>query len=245
MLFRSIEFEQSIATNPILKEKVALVREINQAIEDEPLAKSVEQQLKFLGNRHFASNQVTKKTSPQQKTTPIHSLTRRKWVIAATILIIVVGGGIIWNMLQNTSTDTTALFANNFEAYQLATRSEVDTNLTEIEQQAIQTYSDAKYTKAIPLFEQLATTPKVTDNQLLALGSCYLHTNQSDKAITTFNKIIDRTESLSHQTAQWYIALAYLQKGDKATAKTKLTELANTGNRLYPKKAKALLKKLL
>ena len=241
---KRVEFEKSIASDPILAEQVQLIKEVNQAIEDEPLARSVEQQLQFLGNRHFKSNTTKKNEYPQQKDKSIRTLKRRNWAIAAAVLVLVVGGGIVWNMFQGTNADSATLFASHFESYDLGTRSEIDTTLKEIEKQAIQAYSDTQYLDAIPLLEQLVAGTEATDNYRIVLGCSYLKTNQSDKAIDIFTKILENDQSLAHQTAQWYIALAYLQKDDRETAKSKLEELANTGNRLYPKKAKALLKEL-
>lgn len=74
----------------------------------------------------------------------------------------------------------------------------------------------------------------------MALGSAYLGADQQSEAIKTFSVI--PSGSTAYQSAQWYLALAYLKDNQVDEAKTILEALAKQGERTYPRKAKELLK---
>jgi Tfp pilus assembly protein PilF len=77
---------------------------------------------------------------------------------------------------------------------------------------------------------------------ILQLGSAYLSTNQTKKAIENLQKV--NLSSVNYQAAQWYLALAHLQNNEVEIARKTLTALANAGERTYSMRAKTLLKKL-
>ena len=68
------------------------------------------------------------------------------------------------------------------------------------------------------------------------LGISYLELNQPDRAMEEFKKMTVYTEY-----ADWYIALAYLKKGDADAAKLQLTKIAADPKHYYFTKAKEVL----
>jgi len=229
-------FEKSIQKDARLAKEVAVVQEVNETISQEAKLKAFKEQLSILGDSYFP---VEKEG---QIVRPLHNRRPRRWLVAASILIIAVSGVFIWSLL-NDDLDTEELFATNYEPYRLGQRSNVADG-DEVEQQATEAYNNNDFNQAIPLFEKFLVTNSSNEKNILRLGSAYLSTNQAQKAIDIFQPIIANPESALVQAAQWYQALAYLQLENTAEAKKVLNNLANSGNRTYPTKAKKLLKSL-
>mgnify|MGYP000377369015 CR=1 FL=1 len=185
-------FEKAMKKNAQLAKEVAIVKEVNQTISQEAKLKAFKKQLSHLSDSYFqleedkhAPNGVVTINSPKRNN-------RRRWLVAATILILAISSVFIWNLLNNPA-DSTALFAANYEPYGLGQRSS-GTNNNALEQQAIEAYNNNSFAEAIPLLEQLIDANPSNEKNILRLGSAYLSNNQSQKAIDVFQKIINRAK---------------------------------------------------
>lgn len=232
-------FEEAMQKDKVLAKKVAIAKEVNHTIATEGKLQDFQKTLVTLNDTHFPNNEK-KETKQEAVIRPLKN-TRKMWLIAASFLVLVVSSVLIWNVLKSETANGTELFAANYEPFNISQRGE-NSDLSDLEKQALATYNAKNFDAVTPLLEQLATE-KPTDEQLiLQLTSAYLSTNQTKKAIENCSKIKDT--SVNFQAAQWYLALAYLQNNDLENAKKTLTALANAGERTYPTKAKKLLEKL-
>ena len=236
----SKEFQNAMQEDSKLANDVSIVKEVNQTISQNRKLKEFQKQLDSLNDTYFPMEEENHQSQGVVRQLPRRNL--RRWLVAASILILVVSSIFVWTSLNN-GVDSTTLFAAHYEPYGLGQRGN-DSNLNELEQKAAFVYNNNNFTEATPLFEEIIQIDTSNEKNILRLGSAYLSTNQSQKAVDTFQKIISNPQSALVQTAQWYQALAYLQLENDSAAKSILNTLANSGNRTYPAKAKALLKSL-
>ena len=236
----SKEFQNAMQEDSKLANDVSIVKEVNQTISQNRKLKEFQKQLDSLNDTYFPMEEENHQSQGVVRQLPRRNL--RRWLVAASILILVVSSIFVWTS-HNNGVDSTTLFAAHYEPYGLGQRGN-DSNLNELEQKAAFVYNNNNFTEATPLFEELIQIDPSNEKNILRLGSAYLSTNQSQKAVDAFQKIISNPQSALVQTAQWYQALAYLQLENDSAAKSILNTLANSGNRTYPAKAKALLKSL-
>ncbi|MFK7949598.1 MAG: tol-pal system YbgF family protein [Saprospiraceae bacterium] len=226
-------FEIEMQNNKALANQVAIVQEINHTIGLDGKFQEFQETINILNQKHFQTTTTSKQETVVRSINP----QKRFLAIAAAIIVLVVSSVLIWNVLQSETANSSELFATNYEPYTIVQRSGND-NLTEVEKAAFENYNNGNFEAAIPSLEQLVEKNAAEENYIFLLGSAYLSTNQSEKAIVIFQNISE--SSLNYQAAQWYLALAYLQNNKIETAKVILTELAK-GERTYSIKAKALL----
>lgn len=161
--------------------------------------------------------------------------------IAASIAIILTAGWYLYN--SNTSLNVEKLFTENYEKYPntIYAITRDTTTDTSIEYKAFEAYEANNFQKSIVLFKELkeSKNPEYVD---FYLAQSYLNNNQLDKAIELFTDISTHKKEFSSES-YWYLALAYLKKGEKEKAIKTLEELVQ--DKGYKKvEAINLLKKL-
>lgn len=164
----------------------------------------------------------------------------KKWLVAASILILIGVAGITY--FNFSTPDYDKLYAQNFEAYPNTefniTRGE---NKPSLEYNAFSAYESGDYKQAIPLFLELKETnaSKYLD---FYLAQSYLANDNYDKALTIFEETIQHQEAFVDE-AHWFAALAALKLNTKAIVQKHLNYLvANGGYKSV--QARELLKKL-
>ncbi len=145
-----------------------------------------------------------------------------KWLVAATILVLIGVVGIGYFSLSGSNLDK--LYAQNYEAYP-----NTEFNITRgegtitPEYRAFVAYEQKNYTEAIDLFLELkkAEYPEYVD---FYLAQSYLATEDFEKAIAEFDRAILDNSSFVDE-ANWYAALAALKVDKQAVAKKHLKYL--------------------
>lgn len=100
-------------------------------------------------------------------------------------------------------------------------------------------YTTENYRKATVLFEQIADTSKNKNSFDLYAGISLLHENEKEafiKAITHLKRVLS-TENQYNDAAQWFLAIAYYEAGNKQEAKKLFKQISNS--KRHYKKAKA------
>lgn len=103
-------------------------------------------------------------------------------------------------------------------------------------------YNELDYPNAILYYKQLLNKDPNQDKYILFLGVSYLADNQPEQAIRLFNNSPYKN-SMYAEDINWYLALAYIKKGDTQTAAILLQNLAKVSD-YYKEQASALYKKL-
>lgn len=111
-----------------------------------------------------------------------------------------------------------------------------------------QLYEQRQYADAIKVFSELLREDdknKLADNAQYWIGECYYGMGNFSQSLIEFEKIALFARSEKHDDAQLKIALCYLQKGERAQAKSELEQLlAAYPTSEYVDKAKQYLSKL-
>lgn len=114
---------------------------------------------------------------------------------------------------------------------------------TERFREAMQHYVKGDYGAAIPRLRAVAElNPKAADGSFF-LGICYLLTDRTDAAIESLRRTVALGDSLYLEEAQFYLAKAYLRKGDLGAAAEELQKTIQLQGELESK-AQGLLRKL-
>jgi cytochrome c-type biogenesis protein CcmH/NrfG len=232
------EFEQTLESNEAFAQDVEIMRDLEEAMDDFEYEKELSSKLKFLGKKYITEDIVEKKS-----TTRVVPIFRKRWFVAATILLVVIAGGLLFqNAFQlNANTD---LFATYYKSYpsDLLTRGENDNAYSEI----VELYNENDFIATVSLLEKrLTNKPNDTASKIL-LGNSYLSLEPAnvEKAIETFKPLADDKKNVYNETAQWYLALSYIQNKQNELAEPILKSLSLKEYGKYPKLAKELLKEL-
>ena len=170
---------------------------------------------------------------------PVISLFKRskKWLVAASILIIVSLGFIFVKNSFYPSPEK--LFVQNYEPYRnIVLPVERGVNSNSIEQSAFVAYENGNYHKAINLFNSV---PNSNEQYILFYKSmCYMSLNKTNDAIyllkaITASDTAPNSEINFNELANWYLALAYLNTGEVGEANKQFSLIANDTIAVYKK----------
>ncbi len=215
-------FNELLKTNSNFKDEVALHTKIKKVVKHE-------EDTNF---RNLISEIESKSKSPSKKSS------YKKWLVAASILLISALGYISLNKNTYTSQE---LFASYFEPY----RNVVHPIARNDEQQndkaiAFSAYEKGDYNTAITLFTQLYNSSK-EPYYLFYKANALLKLEQADEAIPLLLEHLKTQDTLTKRT-NWYLALAYLKTEDIQKAKELLNTIISEGS-YKNKEAKELLDK--
>ena len=171
------------------------------------------------------------KLTEQKKSVKTFSI-RRVAAVAASVLFLVF---IYWQFF----TPKEDLFAEYFvrQTNTLYPTVKSAKNPTEVEQ-TFNFYESADYEKALLGFEKILSEQD-NDNIAFYQAVSFLANEETEKAITTLQKIIQNNQTDYLAPTKWNLALAYISQNKFAAAKPLLEELA--ADRFHKEKAGKLL----
>lgn len=198
------QFQQQLEKDKAFAQAVTLEKDIIASIR-------VKEQQRF-------RQRLNKIHQEEIKETPVKPLFNRRWLIAASIAILLAVSFFLWTNTQTLSAQ--AIFAANYEKPSLSTTRTGVSNLSLTQIKAA--YEDGNYIATIQLINDVLATND--DVQLaLILGICQLESNQYQAAIQTFNSIEEKTGLADD--AVWYLGLTHLKMGNIITARQQFTKL--------------------
>jgi len=185
-------FEKEIANNTDLYKEVEKHKALHDILKDKETM-AFKEKLTAIGN----------KINPKENKTPSNLLFLSGWKIAATLVILLGIGSILWHNMLNQDI-TQELYASYYKPFPVedVTRGESNTKHKDI----IKKYTNNEYKNVIALLENKSD---LNDEFVLYLGNSYINTNQEKKAILTFEKI--EKNSKYYENAKWYLSLTYLK----------------------------------
>lgn len=227
-------FEQLIKNDPALREEVELHQQIGGTLK---------------GEKIHQLRDVLKETDKNwgveggdQKVKPRTINFRRIIAIAATVLLMVVayqfffpGSGAISNE---------QLFADNFQPYQmlLSQRNLSQEEKNEVLENAISAYTKGDFQNASEAFLKLSENDPNDISYQFYHAVATLGAKDNDTSIKLFRKIIAAENHPFKEQSQWYLALAYLQKGETKSVEKSLKKI-QSGQFKYAE-AQQILKEL-
>lgn len=192
-------------------------------------ARGFKDKLKEIHNKSFGTATV-KKEAKRRSLLP--------WLAAAAIAMLVVA----FFLLNNASTNTNALYADNFKPYELSIsqRDNTDEQLAQL----LSLYDQGQYKEAIPVFNTLLTAEN--SNPVLRLGAGISELEEGDLVIARghFEAILQSGDILYKDHAQWYLALTHLKSEDIEATKTALQVLVKDNDADHHQEAVELLERL-
>lgn len=195
------------------------------------------------GIKQASRNAALQKLKVLEETLPAVNQNRlniwyNTWLQAAAVLLI----GLLVYIFWPVSVDEQELFATHFEVYpniiMPTVRGEVINDST-IKALAFSAYDQKKYEEAAALFSSIDQKDATV---LFYLGNCYLASNQAERALPLFEKVLNEYEVFDEQ-AEWYIAVSYLKLEERERAKQALEKVV-ARNSAYKDKAQTILDKL-
>lgn len=171
----------------------------------------------------------------------------KKWLVAASILIIVGLGSVF--VKSNFYPSPDKLYAENYEPYRnIVLPVERGEDANTIEHSAFVAYENGNYHKAINLFNSVPNSNTVYI--LFYKSMCYMSLNKTREAISLLKTIVDsnpevNSEKNFKELANWYLALAYLNIGEIENAHKQFAVISNDKANVYKKESSAKILKYL
>ncbi|GAA4276004.1 tetratricopeptide repeat protein [Aquimarina mytili] len=220
-----IDFEREVANTPELQKEIETHKALHDILNDQEAIEVKEKLIKV-------SKEVKKEESSFARS--IFSSPLR---IAATIVVLLGVGTLVWNTLDTTD-ELRDLYVAHYTPFPAEdnTRGEINTALQNI----MDDYNKGAYDSVVTALEK--NTNLVDQKELeVYLGVSYLNTNQEQKAVLQFENI--SANSRYYEASRWYLSLAYLKlKNTKKT--TQILEEIIQYNGVYKDNAARLLRAL-
>ncbi|KZS41002.1 hypothetical protein AWE51_23915 [Aquimarina aggregata] len=201
-----IAFEKEISLNPELSQEVEKHKSLHAALSDPDTIA-------------FKKKLIKISAAIKEEETASSSFFSAPWKIAASIIVILSIGALVWNYTGKT-VDTQDLYLAYYTPFltEDTTRGKTDTQLQDI----IENYNNKDYETVIGELEKLPNLDRKEKLQLY-LGNSYLNTNQEEKAITVFEDF--EKDSKFYEVAKWYLSLTYLKLDKKNIVISVLDEI--------------------
>jgi tetratricopeptide (TPR) repeat protein len=237
------KFTQRRATdtdfNAVVKSYEEAILAVKLAHEDKITAILKEEQAKFNQAKVIPIDKNKPKTfSILSRPVVMKLKASRGSLAAASIAALLIVG--YWFITKDIIKPLSPLVAANFEPYPALgiTRGENDNN---VKSEALRTYAVNDFKHAMPLLQKAFDVER--DTMLLFYkGIAALGVNDPNNALAIFTSLQNQ-QTIPSEMIEWYLALTYIELGQKEKALPLLQKVGNTegGNR---EKAVALLEKL-
>jgi tetratricopeptide (TPR) repeat protein len=197
-------FEDQISNNPELEKEIRLHKEIDNFLYDKE-TNELREQLQA----------IHKKTVKKQNSEIVFQRKRRIFAAAAVLLFLIGFGGII--LLVTKPLTKKEIYKKYSQAYDISMINRSDS--TGILEEAMSKYQMKEYEQALKLFDKaIEKEVDISSWVNLCIGISYTETDNCEKAVFYFNKIIESMDPLYTQQAQWYLGLSYLKANKTAKA---------------------------
>lgn len=219
-------FLTELENNNELAAEMNLRLEVNQFIKDKG----------FLELKDKLSVQLYNSSN----TNPVINLGKdflRTWHLAAAsfALILVVGG--LWYILSNKPYSTEKLVTKYYKpAHPILQIRSLENNNDDALAKAFKYYKDNDYNNALKYFQSL-------ENQITAKfysGVCHIELEQYEPAIECFSQIINDSDNLFVEQADWYLGLIYLMDNKKSRAMEQFNKISQ-GEGYYSAQANEII----
>ena len=225
-------FEQDLETDEELATELALEKSLVYVLNEQDV------------NQLRAQMQSSLKEHQKKKSNFV-LFKQRNWIVAAAILVLIIGSLVI---LKNIEPSSEKLFHAYFEVPKaedfmdpaLFEDRSVGINTEDaLFQEVARHYQNKKYLEALNVLESIIPTSENQAFYKYQLGIIYLVNNKEKEAI----KALEAGQSWNINGAIWYQSLAYLALNQKEKAKQNLTKLMEINNP-WQKQSQELYKQL-
>lgn len=223
-----LELLDQKSDDPMIAHEISFRNEVNEALRDK--------------NFHELRSLIKDKLNAQSSLFKqgIQRNIIKTWHLAAASfsLILVVGG--LWYVLSNKPYSTERLVSKYYKpAHPILQVRSVELNSDDALKEAFSFYQQNDYTNALKYFGTI-------ENQITAKfysGVCYIELEQYDKAISSFEYVINDKDNLFVEQAEWYLGLIFLMNNQKTLAVDQFKKISGSKS-YYSNQAEEILKYL-
>lgn len=227
------DFEAHLAENIKLMEEVRLQAEINDSILEKDILK-IRASLSEITGESKESTKIRKFIPDNLKEKPLQLIS------AAASIAAVVSAGFL--SLNHENMNAEKLYRQVYHPYE-ATGLFRSATVANPAINGIDLYNAHRYDEAIVQFSSVLNDNCDHPMSNFFTGLCYMEKNEFDKAIGSFQNVIDEKDNLFIEQAQWYMALSYMGANKEKDAYELLNRIVGNSG-YYRRNAKELLKKL-
>ena len=160
---------------------------------------------------------------------------------AAAIVAVLIACYLAWDSFPQTYTNE-ELYSEAFQPYPAEGKRSA-TKVTNLDK-GLSFYNSAQYDSASYYLTKVRQEPNTPIHYALFLGIAFLENGNADKAIEEFDLLLNPPNVFYGEMARWYLAMAYLKKGNREKVAEVLREIAQSNEHFNRNEAKKLLKKL-
>lgn len=229
----STEFEEAFGTNNRLKHELDLNAEINEAVLEDDIM-NLRNSMSEIIREDKQSAKVRQLIPDAFKKSPA------KFIGAAASVAAVISVGAL--SLSQQKVSSSELYQKAYKPYEATGLYRSSANISP-EIIGVDLYNNRDFNKALEHFQiVLAENPEHPMCNFYA-GLSYQEMNKFNKAIESYQKVINEKDNLFIEQAEWYMALAYLKTDEKNKAYKTFNEIIDKKG-YYSKDVKEIMKKL-
>ena len=170
---------------------------------------------------------------------------KRIQIVWYSVAAVIIAGGLLSVILLRpfAKMSPADAYAEYFQTYN---QTEEVTELTRSDDDflfAVEVYESRDYERAVVLFQMLSDSVLTRDYALLYLGHSYMSLNQTEKAISSFENLIQTGNVELIDDAGWYLSLCYLKTARPERAR-ELLEQISVSDSPYKSEAKRIIRSI-
>jgi len=225
-----VAFEEEVIDNKLLQRELKLEEDINRIL-------SMDDMIDF----RIKMVEVIREARARKNSGKVITFSRRKVIFAAAAAVVLVLLSVSAIFLLPQRTTNEKLFAMYYDSDKpiRVTRSG-DDNLVE----ALRYYQQKDYLGAIGLFDEILVTDPENAAIRFYVGISFIETSQYEKAIESFQYIIDENDNLYIEPAQWHLGLCYLKNDQMDKAQEQFKRIASDERNYYKEDADEILEEI-
>jgi tetratricopeptide (TPR) repeat protein len=226
------EFESELQKNPELRAELELQTSINDALKESDVI-DFRSRLKTIHQ-----GQMPSRVKEQH-----HGLGRRRTIqVAASVAILIISiFTAFWLGTDRSSNE--ALFEKYYEKYEPVNVRTGSPKIDEIFQKALKAYENQEFEMALVYFEEVLKMDRQRMEANLLSGVSNMELDAYQEAEDSFNAVIDHSNNLFVEEAEWYLAFCYLKTNKTAKAKLQFEKFSE-GHSEKQETARKILRRL-
>ena len=225
-----ILFEKEVINNKVLQKELELEEDINRIL-------SMDDMIDF----RIKVAEVIREARAKQKRIKVITLSRRQVIFAAAAAVVLIFLTVSALLLLPQRSTSEKLFAMYYDSDKpiRVTRSG-DDNLVE----ALRCYQQKNYGDAIELFDEILVTDPDNAAVRFYAGISYIEISQYEKAIESFQYIINENDHLYIEPSQWHLGLCYIKSDQMEKAKDQFNLIAGDERNYYKEDADKIIEEM-
>jgi len=224
-------FEKELDGNTVLQNELKLRRRVDSSLERHDIIE--------LRNKLSA---IEKERRDRMITTKTYSVRRTPILRFAAVITSLLLIGSLY-IISNSGSNPENLYKKNFQAYSYSGVSRSGDLKSDDFRSAMDHYTRNDFKGAASLLKKyLSSKPEAMEAELY-YGVAEMKNNNFPVAKSSFRTIIDNSDNLYIDVAQWYLALCYVKTNEKQNALTQLESIINSNN-IFRDKARKLARKI-